>query len=95
MQSLQAWCGLLRNQPWPFSTVVQAREMLEYSRSLLLSSMKNWGRKISKLEEKLLDIAEADAEGFLAGGRLARAREIYSNVVSELYSKLSDALHCI
>jgi tetratricopeptide (TPR) repeat protein len=84
---LACWSGL-HKAPWSFCNVTRAREIIRFARESLSLCEREWGRKMSSIEEIMLNLGEADAEcGFLSGGFTDKAKEIYENVISDITGK--------
>jgi len=83
LQFLSAWSGLYHS-PWPFCTVGQARTILRNARETMASASKVWGRDAMSIEQVLLDIAEADLEGYLMGGFENVSEKLYRQTLSTL-----------
>ncbi len=89
---LNVWSGLLHT-PWSCCNVSQARAVVKMARVSLNQAASDWGREPSALENLILDIGEADAEGgFLAGGIGQVAKKLY-NTSLEQASRLSSTDH--
>lgn len=100
LQFISSWSGMYLS-PWPFCTLGQARTILRSARESLSVANKAWGRQLmSRLEDVLLDIGEADLEGSLAGGVTADSRRLYKQALDSISllngegTKLMEA-HCL
>ena len=83
-QCLISWDGL-KAMAWSFSTVAEARRLIKEARICLKQAQDQWNRPISELEQLLLDLAQADAEGgLLSGGFSNEATKLYESVLSRL-----------
>jgi len=89
LQFLLCWSGLHRS-PWPFVTITQARDIVKKARESLNLSLSSWGRNISFVEESLLRLGEADAEGGqIPGGFLNSASDIYRDLLKGIDQHLN------
>ncbi|KAI2492634.1 hypothetical protein MHU86_21910 [Fragilaria crotonensis] len=89
---LNVWSGFVHT-PWSCCNVSQARAVVKMARVSLNQAVTDWGREPSALENLILDLGEADAEGgFLAGGIGQVAKKLY-NTTLEQASRLSSADH--
>lgn len=81
---LASWSGL-HGSPFSFCNISQARTIVQYARESVRYAAQIWGRKLSAIEEILLDIGEADSEsGVLSGGFTSIAKNLYEASLEKL-----------
>jgi tetratricopeptide (TPR) repeat protein len=91
-QCLVAWSGL-HQSAWSYCSITEARRLLSRAREATHKAKSEWGRKPMLLEEALMDLAQADAEGgLLSGGFANDAAKLYLGVLEKL-PVLSSSVH--
>lgn len=101
VQFLATWSGL-HGSPWSYYNISQARIAIRYIRSSIKDALQIWGRRLSPLEEIILDIGEADSEcGVLSGGVTSISEKLYVASLEKLSNGQSEPMqvllraHCI
>lgn len=83
LQLLMAWSGLRQGGAWRFCNLTQARGIIRLATEALTNARRDWGRETSQIENLLLTLSKADAEGGrLVGGFPREALELYTQTLS-------------
>lgn len=82
-QCIVVWSGFFNSKPWPFSTITEARSIKTAASDVIKMSSEQSGKKCSKIDKFILDLAEADAESTLPGGNIHRAYLLYGGVLKD------------